>query len=65
MPKKVEYKYECFVEHPDGRVERLNDMPKEERNRLAVLWGQRMAETLSEYYSVHPEEYFSRHPQNA
>lgn len=58
---KTEYTYECFVEHPDGRVERLEDMPKEERERLAALWGQRMADTLAEYYAVHPEEYFSRH----
>ena len=60
---KNEYKYECFVEHPDGRVERLEDMPAEERQRLATLWGPRMADTLAEYYSVHPEEYYSRHPQ--
>ena len=58
---KKEYTYECLVEHPDGRIERLKDMPENEQKRLATVWGQRMAEALADYYSVHPEEYFSQH----
>lgn len=60
---KREYTYECFVEYSDGRVEKLKELPREEQERLAALWGQRMADTLAEYFSTHPEEYFSRNPQ--
>lgn len=56
---KKEYTYRCFVEHSDGRIERLEDISQAERERLAELWGQRVAETLAQYCSVNPEEYGS------
>ena len=54
---KKEYLYKCFVEYPDGRSEPLDNLSLSEKERLAQLWGQRMAETLAQYYSFHPEEY--------
>lgn len=54
---KKEYTYTCMVEYPDGRVENLKELPNEEQERLAVLWGNRMAAAFSEYYSNHPEEF--------
>ncbi|MBQ3604022.1 MAG: hypothetical protein IJA02_09290 [Clostridia bacterium] len=54
---KKEYTYKCFVEHSDGRVERLEDISQAEKERLAELWGQRVAETLAQYYSANPEEF--------
>lgn len=47
------------MEHPDGRVEPLDNLSQSEKEYLAQLWGQRMADTLAQYYSLHPEEYGS------
>ena len=40
---KKKYTYTCMVEYPDGRVENLKELPPEEQDRLATLWGERMA----------------------
>ncbi len=56
MPKK-NYKYECIVQYPDGREVNIKDLPQEERERLAQHWGQRMANTLADYYAEHPEAF--------
>ena len=50
--------YSCFVEYRDtGEVKPLKSLSKEEQERLAAHWGKRMANALSEYYSLHPDEF--------
>lgn len=57
MGKKQELTYSCTLVRKDGTEVPFEDVPREELDRLANIWGERMAATLAEYFSQHPERY--------
>lgn len=57
MRKGTELTVECFVEYENGDVKPLNDLTEEERKAFDDNVNRRLSRTLSQYFSLHTDEY--------
>lgn len=55
--KRKEITVQCFVIMPDGRTVPVEDLTDEERAEWHRRQLQRLSETMSDYYTAHPEQY--------
>ena len=52
-----EVTYSCHLIKEDGTTVNFADLPPDEKQALRRKFGQRMANSMSEYFSQHPDEF--------
>lgn len=57
MAKRKEITCVSFVLMPDGRAVPVSELSEKERGQWRENMRQRLSESMSAYYTQHPEEY--------
>ncbi len=47
----------CFIEINGAAAVPFDSLSAEEKNRVMEIWSERLSQTMSAYYTNHPEEY--------
>lgn len=55
--RRNEVTYSCHLIKEDGTTVNFEDLPPDEKQALSRKFGQRMANSMSEFLALHPEEY--------
>lgn len=55
--KRKEITVKCFVLMPDGRTVPVEELTEEERAAWHRRQLERLSETMSDYYTQHPDQY--------
>ena len=61
MAKRPPITFRCFIEIDGAEPVPLESVPEEKMQEIREGWSKRIGETLSRYYTQHPDEFENLH----